>query len=123
MLNANLFDASVYLDEPRRLLFGGALEEVVRSIRAALDQELADKAYQAVHDNLTGLLNRQGFEEVAEHLLAGDPGRGHIFGYLDLDQFKLINDTVGHPAGDVYLRQVRLAGNLVPAGRDGGPSG
>lgn len=97
--------------EAERLFLGyNRLEERIRSTRAALERELSDKVHQAAHDKLTGLLNRQGFEEAAEHLLSGDSGNEHIFGYLDLDQFKLINDTVGHPAGDVYLQQ--LAGLL-----------
>lgn len=104
--------------EAERLFVGfNRLEHRIRSSRAALERELTDKAYQAVHDKLTGLLNRQGFEEACERVLAGDIGSSHVFGYLDLDQFKLINDTVGHPAGDVYLRQ--LAGLLTtwcPAG-------
>lgn len=97
--------------EAERLFEGyNRLEERIRHTRAALEQELAEKAHQAVHDKLTGLLNRQGFEEAAELLLKGDKQARHVFGYLDLDQFKLINDTVGHVAGDVYLRQ--LAGLL-----------
>lgn len=98
--------------EAERLFAGfNRLEDRIRSSHEALARELADKAYQAIHDKLTGLLNRQGFEEVCERLLATTGSGRHAFGYLDLDQFKLINDTVGHPAGDVYLRQ--LAGLLL----------
>lgn len=97
--------------ETQRLYLGyNRLAERIRSTREALQHELADKAFQASHDKLTGLLNRQGFEEAAERLLSSDSAKEHVFGYLDLDQFKLINDTVGHPAGDIYLRQ--LAGLL-----------
>lgn len=111
-------DTSNEPPEAERLFLGfNRLASRIRNTREALEQELADKAYQAIHDKLTGLLNRQGIEDVVEKVLAGQPGSEHVFGYLDLDQFKLINDTVGHPAGDVYLRQ--LAGLLeawCPAG-------
>lgn len=95
------------IHEAERLFIGfNRLEERIRSTREALQSELTDKAYQAIHDKLTGLLNRQGFENAAERLLSSEAGVEHCFGYLDLDQFKLINDSVGHPAGDVYLRQL-----------------
>jgi diguanylate cyclase (GGDEF)-like protein/PAS domain S-box-containing protein len=64
--------------------------------------------YQASHDALTGLINRREFEnrlnaavESARH----DASR-HALLYLDLDQFKLVNDTCGHPAGDQLLKQI-----------------
>lgn len=104
-------DAADEVPEAERLFLGyNRLGARIQSTREALQRELAAKAYQAVHDKLTGLPNRQGFEEAAARLGAGNPDETHVFGYLDLDQFKLINDTVGHPAGDVYLRQ--LAGLL-----------
>ncbi|MEZ5590456.1 MAG: EAL domain-containing protein [Gammaproteobacteria bacterium] len=64
--------------------------------------------HQATHDELTGLINRREFE----HRLAGARERSktsgieHVLCYLDLDQFKIVNDTVGHNAGDQLLRQV-----------------
>ena len=68
-----------------------------------LSQELS---WQASHDTLTGLINRREFE----HLVAGalhtakQAGHVHTLLYLDLDQFKVINDTCGHGAGDVLLQ-------------------
>jgi diguanylate cyclase (GGDEF)-like protein/PAS domain S-box-containing protein len=65
-------------------------------------------AYRASHDALTGLPNRQEFERRLEEAL-GDAGRRpvrHALCYLDLDQFKVINDTCGHQAGDELLRQL-----------------
>jgi len=63
--------------------------------------------HQATHDSLTGLLNRAEFERQLQQLVESvrpDP-RGHAMCYLDMDQFKVVNDTCGHTAGDELLRQ------------------
>ncbi|MGQ0585904.1 MAG: putative bifunctional diguanylate cyclase/phosphodiesterase [Gammaproteobacteria bacterium] len=64
--------------------------------------------HQAQHDPLTGLLNRRGFESRLAALLHGARHGGHVHAlcYLDLDHFKLVNDTCGHAAGDELLRQL-----------------
>jgi len=66
-------------------------------------------AYQATHDALTGLINRREFENrLNEALLAArdNPALRHVLLYLDLDQFKVVNDTCGHQAGDRLLKQL-----------------
>ena len=66
--------------------------------------------YQAQHDDLTGLINRREFEVRLERCLktVHENNAQHIFCYLDLDQFKLVNDTCGHSAGDELLKQVSV---------------
>jgi PAS domain S-box/diguanylate cyclase (GGDEF) domain len=64
-------------------------------------------AHQATHDALTGLVNRHEFERRLKRLLdSASLHSPHALLYLDLDQFKVVNDTVGHTAGDELLRQV-----------------
>ncbi len=65
-------------------------------------------AYQASHDSLTGLANRMQFDARIRQLLehAKVNNTEHALCYLDLDQFKVINDTCGHLAGDELLRQL-----------------
>ena len=76
--------------------------------------------HQATHDPLTGLVNRVMFEQRLDKALqsARDFENTHALLFLDLDQFKIVNDSAGHEAGDELLRQVSalLAGQL--RGRD-----
>ena len=64
--------------------------------------------YQASHDPLTGLVNRREFERrLQEAMDSAQTGNvGHALCYLDLDRFKVVNDTCGHTAGDNMLREV-----------------
>ncbi|MDH3589297.1 MAG: EAL domain-containing protein [Gammaproteobacteria bacterium] len=74
---------------------------------------LSQAMYRTTHDELTGLINRPEFEhrlETALQRIAID-SREHVLCYLDLDQFKVINDTCGHAAGDELLRQL---GQILP---------
>jgi diguanylate cyclase (GGDEF)-like protein/PAS domain S-box-containing protein len=65
-------------------------------------------SYQATHDALTGLKNRRAIDGELKELLerAHDSDDLHAFVYIDLDQFKVVNDTSGHIAGDELLRQL-----------------
>ncbi|MGY2289970.1 EAL domain-containing protein [Pseudomonas sp. SDO528_S397] len=72
-------------------------------------QYIANLSWQATHDALTGLANRREFEYRLEQALqnVGRHRAGHhALMFLDLDQFKLVNDTCGHAAGDELLRHI-----------------
>ena len=88
------------------------------SERYHLSQKLS---YQATHDSLTNLINRFEFErrlqELIDQVHKGDTETTHVLCYLDLDQFKIINDTCGHLAGDLLLKN--LAGMLTTKVRKG----
>ena len=65
-------------------------------------------SYHASHDILTGLVNRREFENCLERALKSAKARetSYALCYLDLDQFKIVNDTCGHNAGDALLSQL-----------------
>src|ERR1700760_594001 len=65
-------------------------------------------SYQASHDALTGLINRREFDNrLHAAVLSAQRGEGsYALLYIDLDQFKVVNDTCGHQAGDRLLRDV-----------------
>ena len=66
-----------------------------------------DLAYQASHDVLTGLTNRRGAETHLQKAIDNTVDElRYAFFYVDLDQFKIVNDTSGHAAGDELLRQI-----------------
>ena len=81
-----------------------SLHEDVTEVKLAAEQ----LSYQATHDALTGLINRPEFEKRLERVLitARMDDSLHAFCFLDLDQFKVVNDTSGHVAGDQLLRQL-----------------
>jgi len=64
--------------------------------------------YQATHDPLTGLINRREFEARVDRAIshASAQSATHAIFYMDLDQFKLVNDTCGHAAGDELLQDL-----------------
>ncbi len=67
-----------------------------------------EMVYLASHDSLTGLINRREFEARLKQAIRGARAdkRQHVLLYLDLDEFKVVNDTCGHLAGDEMLKQV-----------------
>ena len=76
--------------------------------KAAREAAEADLSWQATHDTLTQLANRRQFEAVAARHLASARAEGsrHAVLFIDLDQFKVVNDTCGHLAGDALLRDL-----------------
>ena len=85
----------------------------------ALRRLTQQMSYQASHDALTGLVNRREFERNLEEAIdiARREGAEHALCYMDLDRFKIVNDTCGHAAGDELLNQ--LAGLLRSGIREG----
>lgn len=77
---------------------------------------LGEMRYRASHDQLTGLVNRSEFEACMRRTLhlAHENRSEHALLYIDLDQFKLVNDACGHSVGDILLQQVsKLLANTV----------
>ncbi|HXW09860.1 MAG TPA: PAS domain S-box protein [Steroidobacteraceae bacterium] len=90
---------------------GGRLIGVVMVFHDVSQERRLQRAlsYQATHDVLTGLINRREFElrlTDALHTARADPSIRHVVMFLDLDQFKVVNDTCGHAAGDRLLKQI-----------------
>ncbi|PPC90644.1 MAG: two-component system response regulator [Methylobacter sp.] len=91
------------------------LEDVTESL---LHKE--ELSYQATHDALTHLINRHEFDRRLERVMttAQDPDSHHALCYMDLDQFKIVNDTCSHTAGDELLRQVSYQLSQIIRRRD-----
>ena len=77
-------------------------------------------SFQACHDALTGLINRFEFEKRLDKLIdtSKNNDKVHALFYLDLDEFKVVNDTCGHAAGDELLRQLSSMLHRQVRGRD-----
>jgi len=77
-------------------------------------QRAEDKDYEANHDPLTGLPNRRKFQTILETIADGDSDQQIAVMFLDLDDFKTVNDQHGHATGDALLEAVagRLRGSL-----------
>jgi len=92
------------------------LSDSVRAMTERQRREQQEVSYQASHDALTGLVNRREFERRLDLLLdkPGSNAAAHTVLYLDLDQFKIVNDSCGHIAGDELLKQLtsRLKGRV-----------
>jgi diguanylate cyclase (GGDEF)-like protein len=87
------------------------MERAAQRMLENLHQQLA---HQATHDELTQLQNRKAFERaVTDSMKTTHRGAQHALLYLDLDQFKIVNNTSGHTAGDELLKLI--AGTLTVA--------
>ena len=81
---------------------------IARTVIKHVSEKNRQLAYQASHDALTGLINRREFESRVERAISNAKAQAatHALLYLDLDQFKIVNDTCGHAAGDELLQQL-----------------
>ena len=86
---------------------------VERELRESVSRRARRKAEDTIrylqnHDSLTGLNNRSEFEVRLQQTLemSKQPGQSHALLYIDLDQFKIVNDTCGHLAGDELLKSI-----------------
>ncbi len=109
-------DPSVHWDAlARRALYGCA--RLASFAYAAYDRAVRDRKvdYLSRHDSLTGVINRTEFEREVHAIVQGSPEAGHSLCHLDINQFKVINDTCGYSAGDAMLQQfVVLVGEALP---------
>jgi len=96
-------------DEAKPAYLVGMVEDI--SAQKEAQRELI---YKAHHDSLTGLLNRDSFEDKLRLNLSRDDSGALAVMFLDLDEFKVVNDSLGHRAGDTLLCEVaeRLEGTL-----------
>lgn len=107
MIWANVNVATVRDSQGRSLYFAAVIDDITESRR--LSDQLS---HQATHDALTGLINRYEFERRMQQAMQRSriEGVSNALCFLDLDQFKIVNDTCGHVAGDALLKQV---GNIL----------
>ncbi|NOY15995.1 MAG: EAL domain-containing protein [Gammaproteobacteria bacterium] len=90
-------------------IHGNEMGSVIVMRDVTHERELKNQlSYQASHDSLTGLVNRAKFEDELKKaiLTCNEDAPGHVLCYMDLDQFKVVNDTCGHIAGDALLKQL-----------------
>jgi diguanylate cyclase (GGDEF)-like protein len=111
LVGNRLTEGTTFSDDDLRLLETLANQAAVALENGQLEQSLAELSrlkeqlrYQAYHDPLTGLANRSLFvEQVDERIVAASAGRRPVVLFVDLDDFKVVNDTLGHVAGDRLL--------------------
>ncbi|MEJ2620011.1 MAG: EAL domain-containing protein [Candidatus Thiodiazotropha sp.] len=102
--------AADYIMKNNLTRLGAAIERELQEAKSRQARRAAEDRLQhmAYHDPLTNLKNRRELEQALQNALneARQANHSHAFMYLDLDQFKVVNDTCGHMAGDELLRQV-----------------
>jgi len=100
------FDRKIYYYEVRMMPVKS--QEVIALIRDVTERKVAEEqiAFLAYHDSLTALPNSRLFKDRLEHAISQAERGNKILAimFLDLDRFKLINDTMGHSAGDELLK-------------------
>ncbi len=99
--------ATIFMSVSALLFYRSCLHRETQQIHE--QQLLLNKmAFQAKHDSLTNLVNRREFEHQLKLAInsAADDNHQHALCYMDLDQFKVVNDTCGHIAGDQLLREL-----------------
>jgi Amt family ammonium transporter len=81
-----------------------------QSLETEVNRRTSQLQKMATQDTLTGLMNRHAFERTLAELMrsAKEDAAEHVLCYVDLDQFKIVNDTCGHVAGDELLRQMGM---------------
>jgi diguanylate cyclase (GGDEF)-like protein len=114
--------AQDYLMKGNLMRLVPAVERELREAETRRARRRAEDAirHMAYHDALTDLVNRSEFERRLAQALSSAKERGlsHALLYMDLDQFKLINDTCGHVAGDELLRQLAVLFQDLVRGND-----
>ena len=100
-------DSAAPIHDRQGAVVGGVLVFRDVTIARSMEQRMT---WAATHDTLTGLVNRREFESRVDVALASarSSARHHVLLYMDLDQFKVVNDTAGHAAGDGLLKQIAL---------------
>lgn len=117
LLNAGLGPDAKWLVLLPTLLVLAATPLLIEAGGRERDFYEARLRYQSVHDPLTGLLNRRAFQQTVQGAISRLEGRGGLsLCYLDLDQFKTVNDTLGHSTGDEMLQELaeRMRADLGP---------
>ena len=110
---------------------GFDIKRVLDTVAAFIGARMANQRlikkleYTSDHDSLTGLLNRRGIDAAIAERLADAPDAAYALALIDVDDFKAINDTHGHDAGDAVLRELaRSMREFFPTesvlGRNGG---
>lgn len=119
--------SSLLIEGKMHLLALGSDVTDIMELSEQLEFQAKQLEFQATHDALTGLLNRRAFEDALDIAIAShrEDSSVPVLLYVDLDQFKIINDTAGHMAGDALLLHAsdglrRMLGREITLSRLGG---